>query len=91
MDMTKFELVTPESLLCSQDVGMVVVPANEGNMGVLPRQAPTIATLRDGEICLYDKGLAGGISKRFSVKGGFVEVTPTRCVVLCEQAEEITA
>ena len=36
MGTIKFELVSPERLLVSRDVDMVVVPGEEGDFGVLP-------------------------------------------------------
>ena len=45
-----FELVSPERLLLSQEVDMVVVPGEEGDFGVLTRHAPMISTLRPGVI-----------------------------------------
>jgi F-type H+-transporting ATPase subunit epsilon len=47
-DTTKFELVSPERLLVSEDVEMVVVPGSEGDFGVLKGHAPVISTLRTG-------------------------------------------
>jgi len=44
-DRVQFELVTPERLLVSQDVEMVVVPGSEGNFGVLPGHSPLISTI----------------------------------------------
>ncbi len=44
----QFELVTPERLLLSEMVEMVVVPGTEGNFGVLPGHAPLISTIRPG-------------------------------------------
>ncbi len=79
----EFELVSPERLLLSEAVEMVVVPGAEGEFGVLPLHAPTISTLRPGVIRVYEKG---AVSERIFVAGGFAEVTPTRCTVLADQA-----
>ena len=86
MATVKLEIVTPEALITSQEVGMVVVPGSEGDMGVKPGHAPTISTLRDGAVRIYKDGLAGGVSSSFEVSGGFVDVTPEACRVLCESA-----
>lgn len=43
-----FELVSPERLLFAKPVEMVVVPGTEGDLGILPRHAPLIATVRPG-------------------------------------------
>ena len=55
-DKVQFELVSPEKLLLSQPVGMVVVPGSEGNFGVLPGHALFISTVRPGIIDVYDDG-----------------------------------
>ena len=45
-----FDLVSPEKLLLSEDVEMVVVPGAEGDFGVLIGHAPLISALRPGVI-----------------------------------------
>ena len=79
----EFELVSPERLLLSEPVEMVVVPGAEGDFGVLPGHAPMISTLRPGVISIYEGGTA---RDRIFVAGGFAEVTPERCTVLAESA-----
>jgi len=78
-----FELVSPERLLLSEEVDMVVVPGEEGDFGVLVRHAPLISTLRPGVIKVHE---GGSITERIFVAGGFAEVTPARCTVLAEEA-----
>src|SRR3546814_13048499 len=80
---TKFELVSPERLVLSRDVEMVVVPGSEGYFGVLLRHAPMISTLSAGVIDIYRGGAA---VDRIFVAGGFAEVTEDRCTVLTEEA-----
>lgn len=80
---TNFELVSPEKLLISQPVEMVVVPGAEGYFGVLPRHAPLISTLIPGVIQIYE---GGQIKERIFVAGGFAEVTEDRCTVLADEA-----
>ncbi len=49
-----FELVTPEKLVRSEDVHMVVVPGTEGDFGVLAGHAPVMSTIRaDAELAIY--------------------------------------
>ncbi len=79
----EFELVSPERLLLSEPVEMVVVPGVEGDFGVLPGHAPMISTVRPGVISIYEGGTA---RTRIFVAGGFAEVTPERCTVLAESA-----
>ena len=78
-----FELVSPEKLLLSDDVEMVVVPGTEGDFGVLVGHAPLISSLRPGVIDTYN---GDKVEKRIFVAGGFAEVTGERCTVLAEEA-----
>ena len=48
-----FELVTPERLVRSEDVYMVVVPGTEGDFGVLEGHAPVMSTIRYGALSVY--------------------------------------
>ncbi|EGY02599.1 ATP synthase F1, epsilon subunit [Nitrospirillum viridazoti Y2] len=89
-DKVEFELVSPEKLLVSQPVDMVVVPGTEGYLGALPGHAPLITTLKPGVIDIYLDGITT-ISNRIFVAGGFAEVTETRCTVLAEEAVEVAA
>ena len=82
-DNVDFELVSPERLLLSVPVEMVVVPGAEGDFGVLVGHAPMITGVRTGVISTYD---GGRVDRRIFVAGGFAEVTPERCTVLAEEA-----
>ena len=82
-DTFKFELVTPERMLMSQDAARVVVPGMEGRFTVLPNHAPVISALRPGVIELT---LADGQTARVFVKGGFAEVDARHVTVLAERA-----
>ena len=79
-----FELVTPEKLVLSDDVYMVVVPGSEGESGIMAGHAPYMTTLRDGEIAVYRT--AGGQPERIPVTGGFAEVSDRGLTVLAETA-----
>jgi F-type H+-transporting ATPase subunit epsilon len=78
------EIVSPQKLLVSQAVDMVVIPASEGDIGVLPEHSPMIVLLRGGEVILYENEQ---ISARYFVTGGFAEITEERCTVLADTAE----
>ncbi len=82
-DKVEFELVSPERLLVSQGVDMVVVPGEDGDFGVLPGHALFLSGVRPGVIEIYD---GDKISDRIFVAGGFAEVTGERCTVLAEEA-----
>lgn len=79
----KFDLVSPERLLVSEDVESVVVPGSEGYFTVFARHAPFMSTLKPGQIEV--KSLAGAVQK-FYVRGGFADVTPSGLTILADQA-----
>jgi F-type H+-transporting ATPase subunit epsilon len=83
---TQFELVSPEKLVVSKAVEMVVVPGSEGYFGVLPRHAPMISTLSSGVIDIYE---GGSVTEKIFVAGGFAEVTEERCTILAEEARNL--
>lgn len=80
-----FELVTPERLVRSEEVYMVVVPGSEGEFGVLAGHAPYMSTLRNGDIAIYRT--AGAEPERIPVEGGFAEVSERGLTVLAEKAD----
>lgn len=80
--MLHFELVTPDRLVVSDEVYMVVVPGTEGEFGVLEGHAPFMSTLRDGDIAVYRA--AGAAPERIPVSGGFAEVSDRGLTVLAE-------
>jgi F-type H+-transporting ATPase subunit epsilon len=82
--MLHFELVTPEKLVRSEDVYMVVVPGTEGDFGVMEGHAPYMSTLRDGEIAIYR--VWPGEPEKVAVQGGFAEVSEKGLTVLAENA-----
>lgn len=82
--MLRFELVTPEKLVRSEDVYMVVVPGSEGDFGVLSGHAPLMSTIRDGALHIYRT--EKGEPEMLPIKGGFAEVNERGLTVLAEQA-----
>ncbi len=75
------EIISPEKLLLTRDVDMVVIPGTDGDIGVLPGHSKLITGLRGGLVDIYEKG---AISGRYFVSGGFAEVTESRCAVLAD-------
>jgi F-type H+-transporting ATPase subunit epsilon len=82
----KFELVSPERLLMSEQVEHVVVPGTAGDFGVLAGHAPVVSTLRPGVLTVM-KG--GSESTRIFVRGGFAEVDPESLTILAQQAVNV--
>ena len=84
------EVITPERKVYEDDVDMVVAPATEGYVGILPHHVPLFTTLGPGEF----KVTKGGVEEVLAVFGGFMDVRSDRVVVLtdaAEPAEEIDA
>ena len=84
------EVITPERKVYEDDVDMVVAPATDGYVGILPHHAPLFTTLGPGEF----KVKRGGVEEILAVFGGFMDVRGDRVVVLtdaAEPAEEIDA
>ena len=79
-----FELVTPDKLVMSDDVYMVVVPGTEGESGIMAGHAPYMTTLKNGEIAVYRA--AGAQPELIPVTGGFAEVSDKGLTVLAESA-----
>ena len=79
-----FELVTPDRLVMSDDVYMVVVPGTEGESGIMAGHAPYMTTLKNGEIAVYRS--SGTQPERIPVTGGFAEVSDKGLTVLAESA-----
>lgn len=77
------ELVSPEKLLLSRPVEMAIIPAAEGDMGILAGHSPMIIALKGGVIEVRGGGHA---TERLFVAGGFAEITPSRVTVLADEA-----
>jgi F-type H+-transporting ATPase subunit epsilon len=88
MSKLNVELVTPEALLFSSDVEMVVVPGVKGYFGVLAGHSPMISSLRPGIVDVYEAGAQ--ISKRIFIADGFAEVNQERCTILARKAVDVT-
>lgn len=78
------EVVTPEKLLLSQEVDMVIAPGTEGEFGVLPGHTHFLSTLRIGEL----RYQINDVWHYMSILWGFAEVTPIRVTVMAEIAEK---
>ncbi len=87
MSKISFDLVSPENLIFNDEVGMIIVPGKDGDLGVLPGHSKLLSSLRPGRVMVYgeDKKLL----KSFFVSGGFVEVNPKKCIVLAERVDEM--
>ena len=79
----KFEIVTAERIVYSDDVDIVVAPGIEGQLGILPGHAPLMTMLQPGELMVRKDGEEVAMF----VSGGFLEVMADRVTVLADVAE----
>ncbi|RUM97620.1 F0F1 ATP synthase subunit epsilon [Pseudaminobacter arsenicus] len=82
----KFELVSPERLLVSEQVEQAVIPGTDGEMTVLANHAPAMTTVKPGVVTVK---LAGGQEDRYVVFGGFADIVPSGCTLLAESAVRV--
>jgi F-type H+-transporting ATPase subunit epsilon len=78
------ELVTQEQKVFEEpEADVIVIPAVEGEMGVLPGHAPVLTTMSFGELIVRK----GDAEERFAIYGGVVDVRPDKVVVLADLAD----
>jgi F-type H+-transporting ATPase subunit epsilon len=77
------EVVTPERLLLSKPVQMVMAVGSDGAMGILPRHTHLLSSLKIDAL----RWLEGEVEKKAFINGGLMEVTPEKVSVLAESAE----
>ncbi|MAF26590.1 MAG: ATP synthase F1 subunit epsilon [Gemmatimonadota bacterium] len=80
-------IVTPERAFFDEVVDGVVVPAHDGEVGILPGHASFLARIGIGEL----RVARGSEVSRWFVEGGFVEVRQNRVTVLTDSASEVDA
>lgn len=83
MSTLKCDIVTVERLVYSDEVDMVVAPGIMGTLGILPKHAPLITALEEGELRLKK----GEEEESFAVSGGYMEVRPDRVIIMADTAE----
>ncbi len=79
----RLEVVSPERVVYSEDVDMIVAPGIDGELGILPRHAPLLTALKPGEILVRQ----GGQDAYMAVGSGFLEVLGNKVTVLADTAE----
>ena len=79
------EIVSQDRTVFTGDVDIVVLPGAAGEMGILPKHAPVLTTLKYGVV----KIRKGGKDEIFTVAGGVAEVQPDIVTVLADAAENV--
>ena len=83
------EIVTPESILYTNEVQMVVATTPEGEIGILPLHAPIVTTLAAGEVRLRF-GDSSADWEFFSIAGGYLQVHEDKVIVLADAAVPVS-
>ncbi len=74
-------VISPESAVFDGEADSVVVPAFDGELGILPNHAPLMTTLGHGTLRIT----VGGATRNFDVQGGFLQIVKNRVRILAEQ------
>lgn len=82
-----FELVSPERRLISEPAAMVVIPGEEGDIGVLPNHSALVSSVRPGVVQIWGEGEQK--PRRIFVAGGFADVSAANCTLLAEEAVNV--
>jgi F-type H+-transporting ATPase subunit epsilon len=79
------EIVTPERIVYTNEVEMVIAPTLDGEVGILPLHAPLVTVLRAGELRVrYNDNKD---VEWFAVSGGYLQVHEDKVIVLADAAE----
>ncbi|MBE0416855.1 MAG: ATP synthase F1 subunit epsilon [Coriobacteriia bacterium] len=77
------EIVTPERIVYTNEVRMVVAPTIDGEIGIMPLHAPLVSALKAGEVrVMYGDDKV----EWFAISGGYVQVHEDKVIVLADQA-----
>lgn len=79
----RLDIVTPERIIYSDDVNMVIARATDGDIGILAGHAPLIAGLDTWPLRIVKEE----VESRLAICGGFIEIRPEKITVLAGCAE----
>ncbi|MCL4721162.1 MAG: F0F1 ATP synthase subunit epsilon [Gammaproteobacteria bacterium] len=79
----RVDIVSAEGHIWSGEANLVVAPARMGDVGIAPRHAPMMTTLRPGDLRVQRDGEE---ELFFYVTGGVLEVQPAQVTVLADTA-----
>ena len=77
------DIVSAEGEIHSGEAAMVFAPASMGEVGIAPRHAPMLTTLKPGEVRVQD---ANGAEEAFYITGGMLEIQPSKVMILADTA-----
>ena len=76
-------LTTPDGAVFEDEVEMVIVPGAAGEIGVLARHAPLVATLKAGSVRVH---LSASEVQEYATGPGFFKVELDRAIALVDDA-----
>lgn len=80
----QFDLASPQKLVYSKPVAMVLIPGSEGVYGVLPGHASMDTGVSMGVVEVFEESQEV-VSERLFVVGGFCEVTADYCTLMADE------
>lgn len=82
--MIQISILTPDRSVYEGQVQSVTVPGSSGSFQILKDHAPIISTLVDGKVIIQ----TGNTEQSFLIKGGVVEVSDNKVILLAEGVSE---
>lgn len=76
------EIASPEGMLYNDQCYLVVIPANQGEIGVMDNHESFIASLIEGEVKILDQ--QQNLVKSFSLNSGFAQMLEHKLVILID-------
>ena len=81
------EILTPEKTFLTKEVTLVVVPSEEGDLGVMAHIAPMLCSLRPGVICIFDEKL--NANERYFVASGTAWINDNKAILLVPEVFDL--
>jgi F-type H+-transporting ATPase subunit epsilon len=79
------EIVSQDRMVFEGEADIVIVPGENGELGILPNHAPLLSTLRYGILTIRYQGR----EEHFTIAGGLVEIQPDIITILADAAENV--
>ena len=76
-------VISPEAAMFDGQADSVVAPAFDGEVGILPRHAPFMTLLGEGTLVVRQ----GEAARRFTVRGGFLQVVDDNVRIVTEHVQ----
>lgn len=83
MKLFEFILATPKKIIFKGQAYMVVIPGDEGEIGVLAKHSPVITNLKSGYIKIYQNKISD--NKKYFINAGVATITPQYCHAMAEK------